>query len=79
MRLSLTLTIAVLLTLGGATLAAQTDVHALADKVDQRYDHLHTLQADFTETYTGARVQRFLFKGVGPVEKDQGVPWPKAR
>lgn len=31
-----------------------------------------------TETYTGARVQRFLFKGVGPVEKkDQGVPWPK--
>lgn len=32
-----------------------------------------------TETYTGARVQRFLFKGVGPVEKDQGVPWPKGR
>ena len=32
-----------------------------------------------TETYTGARVQRFLFKGVGPVtRKDQGVPWPQA-
>jgi len=31
-----------------------------------------------TETYTGARVQRFLFKGVGPVtKKDQGVPWPR--
>ena len=31
-----------------------------------------------TETYTGARVQRFNFKGVGPVaKKDQGVPWPK--
>jgi hypothetical protein len=30
-----------------------------------------------TETYTGARVQRFLFKGVRPVTKtDQGVPWP---
>ncbi len=29
------------------------------------------------ETYTGARVQRFLFKGVGPVAKaEQGVPWP---
>src|SRR5580698_8791800 len=25
-----------------------------------------------TETYTGARIQRFVFKGVGPVEKDQG-------
>ncbi len=32
-----------------------------------------------TETYTGARVQRFLFKGVGPVtKKEQGVPWPAA-
>ena len=31
-----------------------------------------------TETYTGARVQRFLFKGVKPVtRKDQGVPWPQ--
>jgi DNA-binding beta-propeller fold protein YncE len=26
-----------------------------------------------TETYTGARVQKFLFKGVGPVEREQGV------
>ena len=33
-----------------------------------------------TETYTGARVQRFIFKGVGPVVKpDQGVLWPKGR
>jgi DNA-binding beta-propeller fold protein YncE len=31
-----------------------------------------------TETYTGARVQRFIFKGVGPVTKaDQGPPWPR--
>jgi hypothetical protein len=31
-----------------------------------------------TETYTGARVQRFLFKGVRPVTKsEQGVPWPQ--
>jgi DNA-binding beta-propeller fold protein YncE len=30
-----------------------------------------------TETYTGARVQRFVFKGVGPVPRaDQGVVWP---
>jgi DNA-binding beta-propeller fold protein YncE len=33
-----------------------------------------------TETYTGARVQRFLYKGVGPVTSaDQGVVWPKGR
>jgi len=32
------------------------------------------------ETYTGARVQRFLYKGVGPVAKaEQGVVWPKSR
>ena len=33
-----------------------------------------------TETYRGQRVQKFMFKGVGPVtKKDQGVVWPKAR
>jgi hypothetical protein len=33
-----------------------------------------------TETYNGARVQRFLFKGLSPVTKaDQGVLWPKKR
>jgi outer membrane lipoprotein carrier protein len=37
---------------------SQTDVHALADKVDQRYNHIRTLQADFTETYTGAGMSR---------------------
>lgn len=33
-----------------------------------------------TETYTGARVQRFLYKGVRPVSKaDQGPPWPATK
>jgi sugar lactone lactonase YvrE len=33
-----------------------------------------------TETYQGHRVQRFVFKGVGPVtKKDQGVVWPKSK
>jgi len=32
------------------------------------------------ETYNGARVQRFLYKGVGPVVKaQQGVVWPRTR
>jgi len=31
-----------------------------------------------TETYEGKRVQRFFYKGLGPVTKlDQGAPWPK--
>ena len=33
-----------------------------------------------TETYTGARVQRFVYKGVVPVTKaEQGVVRPRAR
>jgi DNA-binding beta-propeller fold protein YncE len=31
-----------------------------------------------TETYEGKRVQKFVFKGVGPVTaRDQGAPWPR--
>ena len=31
-----------------------------------------------TETYRGQRVQKFVYKGIGPVtKKDQGVVWPK--
>jgi DNA-binding beta-propeller fold protein YncE len=33
-----------------------------------------------TETYHGQRVQKFVYKGLGPVTKeDQGVLWPKGR
>jgi DNA-binding beta-propeller fold protein YncE len=32
-----------------------------------------------TETYRGQRVQKFVYKGLGPVTKeDQGVVWPKS-
>jgi outer membrane lipoprotein carrier protein len=34
------------------------DIHAMAQAVDNRYNHLHTLQAEFTETYRGAGVER---------------------
>jgi outer membrane lipoprotein carrier protein len=42
------------------TLAANTmlDVHAIAQAVDNRYNHLQTLQAEFTETYRGAGIER---------------------
>ena len=35
-----------------------TDVSALASAVDARYDHLRSLQADFSEIYTGAGMAR---------------------
>lgn len=37
---------------------AQTDVHQIADRVDQRYNSLKTLQTDFTEIYKGAGLSR---------------------
>ncbi|HEY1730860.1 MAG TPA: outer membrane lipoprotein carrier protein LolA [Terriglobales bacterium] len=65
-----------------AGLAAQTNVHALADKVDQRYDHLHTLEAVFTETYTGAGMSRtesgtLLLKKPGQMRWNYEEPRPK--
>ena len=45
---------------------------------------VHSIAADSkgnlytTETYRGQRVQRFMYKGLGPVtKKDQGTVWPK--
>ena len=33
-----------------------------------------------TETYEGKRLQKFVYKGLGPVAKqDQGPPWPKTK
>ncbi len=49
---------AVVLLLCSSTLLAQTDVPALAAKVNQHYDHMRTLEAKFTETYTGVGISR---------------------
>jgi outer membrane lipoprotein carrier protein len=49
----------IFLTLLRAAAANPTlDVHAIAHAVDQRYNHLQTLQAEFTETYRGAGIER---------------------
>jgi outer membrane lipoprotein carrier protein len=48
-------------------LAAGATVSEIAAKVDRRYNHLQTLQADFTETYRGAGVSR----------SESGVLWLK--
>ena len=34
------------------------DVHKIAQRVDERYNHLHSLEAQFTETYRGAGMDR---------------------
>jgi len=37
---------------------APVDVHAIAQAVDSHYNHLQTLQAEFTEIYRGAGMDR---------------------
>jgi outer membrane lipoprotein carrier protein len=65
-----------------ASLSAQINVHAVADKVDQRYNAMHTLQADFVETYAGAGMSRtesgtLLLKKPGQMRWDYAQPHPK--
>lgn len=51
--------LALLLMLLPAVAADSTlDVHALAQAVDNHYNHLQTLQAEFAETYSGAGIER---------------------
>jgi outer membrane lipoprotein carrier protein len=38
--------------------APATDLHAIAAAVDRHYNHLHTLECEFTEIYSGAGNQR---------------------
>jgi len=61
-----TFTLAACLLLAAGIAAAAT-APEIAAKVDQRYNHLQTLQADFTETYRGAGVSR----------SESGVLWLK--
>src|SRR5271165_5286941 len=65
-----------------AQLSAQTDVHAIAEKVDQRYNHMQTLEAQFVETYSGAGMTRkesgrLELKKPGRMRWDYEEPRPK--
>jgi outer membrane lipoprotein carrier protein len=76
------LVVSVVVAAGWAGLSAQTDVHAIADKVDQRYNHLQTLQAQFAETYSGAGMKRteggtLELKKPGRMRWDYTEPRPK--
>ncbi len=70
--------------LASASLAAQVqiDVHALAEKVDQHYDHIRTLEARFIETYEGGGMTRtesgtLIMKKPGKMRWDYDQPRPK--
>jgi outer membrane lipoprotein carrier protein len=73
----------VLVLLGGATrVAAQAEVHAIAEKVDRRYNHMQTLKAQFVETYSGAGMTRkesgrLELKKPGRMRWDYDQPRPK--
>ena len=67
---------------GSVCLVAQPDVHAIADKVDQRYNHIQTLEAQFAETYSGAGMTRkesgtLILKKPGRMRWDYEQPRPK--
>jgi outer membrane lipoprotein carrier protein len=51
------LAVAVLL-LASSAGAVDQDIHSIATAVDEHYNHLHTLQAEFTEVYRGAGMER---------------------
>ena len=46
------------LVLCAAVAAGEGDVHAIAQKVDEHYNRLRTMEAEFTETYRGMGVDR---------------------
>jgi outer membrane lipoprotein carrier protein len=55
---SILLQFVALLAAGIATASPAPDVHAVAQAVDERYNHLRSLQGEFTEIYRGAGMER---------------------
>ena len=71
-----------LLLFSSVSAVAQTELQALASRVDRRYDHMRSLEAQFTETYTGAGMSRtesgtLLMKKPGRMRWDYDQPRPK--
>jgi len=67
--------------------AVAEDVHSVARAVDEHYDHLHSLQAEFVETYRGSGMERTesgtLWLTKGGLKKPGKMRWeyrsPKAK
>ena len=62
-----------------ANCAVAEDVHSIAQAVDQHYNHLHSLRAEFTETYRGAGMERTeagtLLLAKGELKKPGKMRW----
>jgi outer membrane lipoprotein carrier protein len=75
--------VALLLLCSSAVLAeTPVDVREFAEKVDRHYDHIKTLEAQFTESYTGAGMTRtesgtLVMKKPGKMRWDYDQPRPK--
>jgi outer membrane lipoprotein carrier protein len=77
----------VLLVTAALSATSSADLHSLAQAVDNHYDHLHTLRADFTELYTGSGMERTesgtLWLAKGAPKKPGKMRWeyrsPKAK
>ena len=54
--------------------ARQTDIHQFAHAVDEHYNHLRTLQAEFTETYRGNGADR-VESGTLWLKKPRKMRW----
>ena len=70
------------LILFAASAFGQSDVHAIANRLDKHYNHIDTLQVNFSETYRGAGVNRsesgtLLLKKPGKMRWDYRQPRPK--
>ena len=50
--------LALLLALPALAANSTPDIHAIAQAVDNHYNHLRTLQAEFSESYRGAGIER---------------------
>ena len=72
---SASLLLAITLSVGAAT----EDVHSIAAAVDEHYNHLRTLQAEFTEVYRGSGIDRTesgtLWLAKGGLKKPGKMRW----
>ncbi len=70
---------AILLTLALPALALGEDLHAIAQAVDEHYNHLRTLEAEFKEIYQGSGMERTesgtLWLAKGGAKKPGKMRW----
>jgi outer membrane lipoprotein carrier protein len=73
------LSAAILLLTIASSAGAVEDIHSIAQAVDEHYNHLRTLQAEFTEVYRGSGMERTesgtLWLAKGGMKKPGKMRW----